>query len=265
MSSALVSIALGLFAVAPPVVQHETRGIKDGAGLFSSATIIRAQQRIDDAKANDTDGIDLMIETVTELPDLPPSALRRMRSRESKERLRQATQDRADEAGCRGLFVLIIKDPRHVTVVGWPSTNELRVSSVKRENLRKYMARELADDPNRALMGACDHFDEIVSTIQARPAPPLEPLAARAVIGSLFGAWILLRLVRSRVVSPPLPIYQPAMLGSLFGVPSGYWIYDRLYQAECPLTHPPTVDPLVTLAAPDPVPEPDPANVGDSL
>ena len=266
MTPTLASIVLGVFAVIPPVVQHETRGIKDGAGLFTSSTIVEAQRRIDRAKANDQDGIDLKIETVTELPELPASALRKMRNRQSKELLRKAAQDRAKEASCRGLFVLVVKEPRHITVVGCPEDPyELKVSSVKRENLRKYLVRELGTDPDRALLGACDHFDEIVGSIQARPATPLKPLTALAVIGTLFGAWILLRFVRSRVVSPALPIYQPAMQGSLFGVPSGYWIYDRLYQAECPLTHPAHVDPLAMLASPEPAPEPEPVDAGDAL
>jgi hypothetical protein len=268
MTPVLVSLVLGLFAVAPPVLpngkeplvlEHDTLAVRDGAGLFNPATIDKARRRIDAVRSKR--GIDLVIETVSELPDLSSDDLRKMRNRQSRDRLRKIAQDHADAAGCNGLFVLIVSDPRHVTVVGWPGQRELDISSVKRENLRKYLARELPTDPNRALLGACDHFEEIGRSLQARPPTPFPLLAALVLIGSLVGVWILLRFVRSRVIYPAPPIYQPAMLGSLFGVPSGYWIYDRLFHAEHPLTPPPSQHPEPT----PPAPQPDPAHVGDVL
>ena len=83
---------------------------------------------------------------------------------------------------------------------------------------------------------------------------------ALGLVGSLFGGWLLLRVVRSRVLCHALPIYQPAMLGSIFGVPAGYWIYDRLFQAERP-----PLMPTTTLVPETPTPDPDPVDVGGQL
>ena len=254
MTPALVFL---LFAVDPPLVAP-TRAVADQAGLFSPASVAAARQRIEAVRSND--GIDLTIETAKELPELSSAELRKLRNRKSKERLRKIAQDRADAAGCNGLFVLIVKDPPNVTVVGWPEQRELDISSVKRENLRKYLARELGPDPDHALLGACDTFEDIVRSIQARPPSPFAPLSALGLLGSLFGVWIVFGVIRSRVVRPALPIYQPAMLGSLFGVPSAYWIYDRLFQAE----HPVALAPVLT-PAPEPLPEPAPKDIGDLL
>jgi hypothetical protein len=256
MTPALVFL---LFAVDVPPPETPARAVADRAGLFSPAAIADARRRIDAVRSSH--GIELMIETATELPDLSSAELRKLRNRESKARLRKIAQDHADAAGCNGLFVLIVKDPPNVTVVGWPGQRELDISSVKRENLRKYLARELGTYPDRALLGACDTFEEIVRSIQARPPSPFAPLSALALIGSLFGVWIVFGVVRSRVVCPALPIYQPAMLGSLFGVPSAYWIYDRLFHAE----HPLVLAPAPTPPATEPPAEPAPKDIGDLL
>ena len=258
MTPMFASLVLALFAVDPPVVEHDRHAVTDQAGLFSPAAVAEVRRRIEAVRSNH--GIDLMIETAAELPGLSPADLRKLRNRESKTRLRKIALEHADAAGCNGLFVLIVKDPPNVTVVGWPGQRELDISSVKRENLRKYLARELSSDHDRALLGACDTFEEIVRSIQARPPSPFAPLSALVLLGSLFGVWIVFRVIRSRVVRPALPIYQPAMLGSLFGVPSAYWIYDRLFHAEHPLVHTP-----VPPAATGPLPEPAPKDIGDLL
>jgi hypothetical protein len=204
----------------------------DNAHLFSQGASDRVARIADDLR--EVNQIDLCIETLKAAPGLPPEAQRTMKSKNLLLALRQAAQDRADQLGVHGLYVMITTDPKHVTVVGWPADVERSEegSKHKRDELRKALAKMvLTQDPDATLLRAVEQYKAMVRA-PARPSP-LQTLPALAVAGGLLGFWLVLRLVQGRS-RDRRPVYQPAMLGSIFGVPAGFWINDRLFQAERP-------------------------------
>jgi hypothetical protein len=227
-----VALALPLlFAGLAPAAEHPPAVI-DNEHLFGKEAIDRVAQVVADLR--EVNQIDLCIETMKEAPGLPTETQRKMKDRKLHQALRYAAQDRAEQLGVHGLYVMITTNPKHVTVVGWPADWERHEagSLYKREQLRKALAKMvLARNPDETLIQAVEQYRARVRA-PARPSP-LQTLPAVAVAGGLLGAWLLLRLLRARSLDRR-PIYQPAMLGSIFGVPAGFWINDRLFQAERP-------------------------------
>jgi hypothetical protein len=231
------ALGFALLLASTATASEATPTVLDGAKLFHQPAIDRVSRLA--ADIHETFGIQMVIETAKAPPGLDPEKLRHMRSRAVIRALRDVAQDRAMELKVDGLYVLITTDPRHVTVVGWPANREEEwaLSNYKREELRKELARNLVGDPDDALVHAVESYRALLGDRVHRS--PLGTFRALAVVGVLLGVWLLLRFARRRAAGPerPLPIYPPAMLGSLFGVPAGFWIQDRLFQAERPL-HP---------------------------
>jgi hypothetical protein len=187
-----------------------------------------------------------------ELPGTDANALSKINPRQRARLFRQVAEDRADDAGVNGIYVLVTTNPRNVVLVGWPAWRELEdrpledgggLSSTKREKkMRIPFAREVGGDPDGALLRLVDHFRMALKERVSPPPSPLETVPAAIVIGVLIGAWVLLSLIRRAVArrqaaatgEPCRPLYHPAMLGSLFGLPAGFWIYDRLFRSERP-------------------------------
>lgn len=221
-----------LLAGLAPAAEHPPAVI-DNEHLFGKEAIDRVAQVVADLRKDNK--VDLCIETMKEAPGLPSEKHRKMKMKEVLTALRYAAQDRAEQLGVHGLYVMITTDPKHATVVGWPADWERREegSKHKREQLHKALAKMvLTRNPDETLWRAVEQYRASVRA-PARPSP-LQTLPAVAVAGGLLGAWLLLRLLRARSLDRR-PIYQPAMLGSIFGVPAGFWINDRLFQAERPV------------------------------
>jgi hypothetical protein len=256
----LLSLAL-LTLLSNPVLAASGRpAVIDKAGLFSSAAVERANSLL--AEIRERYGIDLYVDTVKQIPGVDPERLRTMRSRERAALLRSIAEQRAEDARIDGIYILVSTEPRNTLLVGWPPGREWEgtwwtprfvedgggLSNYKRENdLRRPFARKLGDNPDDALQELVDHFRVVVRSRSRDPASPLTTWPALALVGGLFGLWVLLSLLRSwrarqeaAVTGVPAgPIYLPAMLGSLFGVPAAYWVYDRLFRLERPCTSPP--------------------------
>jgi hypothetical protein len=275
----LLSISLVVCLGSPALAASQRPAVIDNAGLFTPKVVERANQLL--AGVREQYGIDLCVDTFKEMPGIDPENLRTMRSRDRARTLRQFAEQRADDAHVDGIYVLVSTAPRNTILIGWPDRREGErlfvedgggLSTFKREDrLRKPFARELGDNPDRALLLLVDHFREAVRSRSrdAAPPSPLETLPALVVVGGLFGLWVLLSLLRrwrarkeaALTGAPPGPIYQPAMLGSLFGVPAGYWVYDRLFRLERPRPSAPPAElvPPVPPHTPDPDAEPTPA------
>jgi hypothetical protein len=211
----------------------------DGEHLFGKEAIDRVAQIAADLRQ--VNKIDLCIETMKEAPGLAYDAHKRMWTRRFEQARKAAAQDRADELGVDGLYVMITTNPKHVTVVGWPAyrDREEDTSDHKRKELQKALARlGRSNNADETLIQAIEKYKAMVRE-PARPSP-LQTLPAIAVSGGLLGGWLLLRLLRVRTPERR-PIYQPAMLGSIFGVAAGFWINDLLFQAERPAA--PEADP----------------------
>ncbi len=222
----------------------------DKAKLFGPQAVERANQRI--ATIREEYHIDLYIDTLQELPDVDTAKFLSMRSRERAKVYQNVAEERADEAGVDGIYVLVTTNPGNIVLVGWPGRRNSEdlplekgggLSYTKRDTrMRKPFVRELGKDPDGALLRLVDHFSAVVQERVSPPPSPLETMGAAIIVGALVAAWVLRLLLRRAVAhrqpaatgEPCRPIYQPAMLGSLFGVPAGFWIYDRLFRCERP-------------------------------
>jgi hypothetical protein len=222
----------------------------DNAKMFSPEVVKRANLLIADIRQEY--GIDLCVETMEQLPGLDAAKLASMRTRARGKLLQDTAQERADEAGVDGIFVLVTTNPPNVILVGWPVRRELEdkpleegggLSFTKRDTrMRRPFAAQLANDPDGALLRLVDHFRMVVKERVAPPPSPLETGPAAILIGVMIGLWIVLMILQRAVArrqaavagEPCPPLYQPAMLGSLFGVPAGFWVYDRLFRRERP-------------------------------
>jgi len=223
--------------------------IKDSAGFFKVDTIEEAGKPID--QIYDRFGFHIIIETVEEVSEVAG-----LKKKQRAAAIKKEARNRADaqyselkaEAKKRGedtehsrlLYVLITRKPdNYVEVVGWPSDFEAEMYGPAwwstRDVLADELRRGLLKDPDRALLAALGRYRTWIVTRQ-RPSSPLNTVTALLLVAGLVGAWVVLALLRRRLTASGrlLPTYQPAMLGSLFGVPAGYWVNDRLFQAERP-------------------------------
>jgi hypothetical protein len=237
--SVLLIVLLGLVA-APARAQGPAKGsILDEAGLFSAAARKQAAEEIAEIRAKA--GPDLVVETRKELPaETEREKNAWWKAPVRRRALLEWAHNRAEELGVDGLYIVIFNGPtpsRHdVRVVGWPAGREVQVSWVKRNELRKELARELRNNPDRALLGAIDTFRAQMELIREPDPSPLTAWEALIVVGSLVGLWLVLAVIRSRVArrgaagEPPSPLYQPATMGALFGVPAAFWVHDQLFR-----------------------------------
>ncbi|MFO0880473.1 MAG: hypothetical protein U0840_24270 [Gemmataceae bacterium] len=222
---------------APPV-------FLDREHLFGPEAIERVTQVAEDLR--EQHGVGLVVETMAAAPNLSPDKVRTMKSRAVIQALRDEAQNRADELGVRGLYVLITQEPRHVTVIAYPADRERdwETSDHKREKLRKALSQMDRHDPDRTLVRAIEEFRGSLGEPK-RPSP-MDLLPPLIVCGGLLALWLVLLLLRRQLArnDRPLATYQPAMLGNIFGVPAGFWIYDRLFASERPLTVPASMHPV---------------------
>lgn len=212
----------------------------DDAKLFSPAAVARVEEVAKDLRENFD--LDLCVMTVKEpAAEFAEKIRATKKSRETTALLRKAAQDAAWDKKVRGVFALVTLEPKEVTVVGWPGNleNDWRVKSYKRAELAKALRslrldKDAQADRDRALVAAAEGYRNLLGDPQRRS--PVTTLLALAVAGSVFGFWLVVGFLRRRVAGPggAPAIYRPAMLGSMFGVPAGFWIHDRLFQAERP-------------------------------
>jgi hypothetical protein len=264
------SVLLGLLLLGSAGLARSAEGPKscvlDEAGLFSKAYVAQAQREI--AAIREEYGVDLVIETRKDLP--PPTEEEKhawFKGPARRKALRKWALERADELGVDGIYIVIFHGPastqRAVSVVGWPEKWEdaKKVSWVKRDDLGKVLARELPRNRDDALLEVIAHFRAQVERIKQRKPSPLDTGPALVLVAGLVGAWLVLMLVRARLVrrsgekDTPKP-YQPAMMGALFGVPAAFWVHDQLFRALPPEA--PPVSPVVARenpAAVAPAPE----------
>jgi len=147
-------------------------------------------------------------------------------------------KERAGAAGVDGVYVLICTDPRHVQVIVWPESRDKTFPARDREDLRKYLAKQLNKEPDQTLLSA---VAQVRAAIQARQ--PVEPVSystfwiVGGVILAFLTVWLILGLMRSKLasrdqtedVAGSSASYVPGLLGGMFGSLAGYWIYDRLF------------------------------------
>jgi hypothetical protein len=259
MKPALVPLlALCLLGSFPASVRAKEppSGIKDGGKRFRAQTVAQANEKIR-ALQTKTD-LELFIETVDSLHESQRRRnwfLSKFRSLNENKILDRQARKRAEEAGVRGVYVVTSADPPDVRVVTWPAEYERSFNDQKREQLRKFLARRLGKDRDEdaALLEAIDEFQRLVES----PAPPegISSLTLALLVAGFLGVWVLLLLLRVRLVTEPLD-YRPALLGAMFGVIPGFWVYDKLFQMI--RAAPGKLEPILPPAQEEIVPPPEP-------
>jgi uncharacterized membrane protein YgcG len=117
------------FAVAPEV--------RDGAHLFSNDAMRQANEQIRDIMRKH--GRDLLIETFASAPPTPGAdKLRAMSVEERNKFFERWATERAGNAMVNGVYVLVCKDPQHVTVDITPKAQPL-IDSRARQQLQEIL------------------------------------------------------------------------------------------------------------------------------
>jgi hypothetical protein len=272
-------MVLGLAAGLARAEEPARSFVIDKANLFGKGAVAEANREI--AEIRKRFDVDLVIETLTEMPPENDEVKRAWIKWPARNRqLHDWAQARAEKMDINGLYAVIFHGPtsaqRDVRVVGWPVHWEFedRVSDVKRELLRKKLARELSKNPDRALLEMVSLFYLQMVRLKEPDPSPLRTGVALIVIGSLVGAGLLLAGLRSRLArkaaqgGPPEPLFQPATLGALCGVPAAFWVHDQLFRvsppespidelpADLPLEPPPEPAPQTPLGEDNPLSDP---------
>lgn len=234
---ALACLASGVRAESKPPV------IRDDAGLFHKATIARVEERI--AEIRGAFDHNLFVRTVESASARPRRFFPFLLSRPQANRLlEEQARKYADEAGVRGIYVVICKHPRDVHVIVRPE-DDPEFTHYDAEAVRRTLARRLDDSSSDAALLAL--VDQVQSLLQAHAERGLSSVANDVVLVGVLGGglalWGLLVTIRFRMrrrqpetLSAEDASMQaratPALLGAMFGYPAGMWIYDKLY--PCP-------------------------------
>jgi uncharacterized membrane protein YgcG len=196
-------------------------GVKDEAGLFSADAVRQAEEKIQTLHRRARQ--DLLIETIAAVP------ADKTRQLKSDRALFFASwaQQRAEEAGVNGAYVLICAEPRHVQVYVSPDTRTA-FPDKDRDQLRKALSRKL---------GRKAYDDALLDTVDfARDRlDPSHAAAARAgwwwvlwVIVGIVGVWLVVGLIRSVLGLGAAASSSGGVLTVLFGATAGGWMRHAL-------------------------------------
>jgi hypothetical protein len=205
--------------------------ISDRAGLFDKATIEKATAEI--KRIREVYKRDFVVETVKSLP--LPEGERPMIWFFQKQRAReQQARQRAEELHVDGIFLLIVKDPPAVTVIGWPEKHTRVFSDVDAVALRYIVSSRLKNrDPDQALL---DAVKEVAARLHYNGADKDDPerTSSDVLLLSSLGVLIVLAgvvvILRRRLAPPQVPTEEkPALLASMYGAAASHWVSDRLF------------------------------------
>jgi uncharacterized membrane protein YgcG len=231
----LVSLAAG-WLLTPPAAQAGSRGIVDGAGLFSKrGSVEEMDRRIEDIHSRH--GVGVLIETVATTPA------------DRADELKQLGQvgffdlwaeERALSADVDGVYVLICTDPRHVEVYVRGDTAEKAFDKHTREQLRRLLAQRIANPKSDVLRDSLTFVQDRLERSE-REAKRGGWAWVVAVMLAIVGVWLVVVVVRrlqgGKAVTPPTVVTSGALAG------------ESIYQAivKSPPESPPPIADAATL------------------
>src|SRR5579872_1176928 len=115
-------------------------GVRDRASMFPADAVRKADEKIRDIR--NTYRKDLLIETV---PGIPEDQQKRLKDLGKKQFFLDWAKDRADNAGVKGIYVLICKSPGHIEVLADRETRVKAFPSSARDKLFQIL-RDRFDD-----------------------------------------------------------------------------------------------------------------------
>jgi hypothetical protein len=196
----------------PPAVRAGSRGVVDGAGLFTQRGFVEEMtRRIDDIQRRY--GVDVLIETVATTPA--------DRATEFKQ-LGQVgffdlwAEERAFSANVDGVYILICAAPRHVEVYVHGDSAEKAFDKHSSEQLRKTLAHRIANHPYDAVRDALAFVQERLDRTE-RDAKRGGWSWVVAVMLAIVGVWLVVVVVRrfqgGKTVAPPSVVTSGALAG----------------------------------------------------
>jgi hypothetical protein len=250
-----LALLLGLGLVAPA---RAADGVEDGAGLFSRAARIKADDAIEDIHRRTHK--DILIETVRKLPEARLKEYRALKTPADRARFFQSlAEERARRADVDGVCVLLCRapaeeEPRHGlsrflpramreqvepqvvgrAVIVWPASNDASFSEKARDRLDALFAdiKPAAHNQDKVLLEAVTFAgDELQANV--RGAPPIDTIRWTDAVwaaAALAGAWVVLGAVRVRVAArqgtpAPVPGAEQA-LAAQFGASAALWLFE---------------------------------------
>src|SRR5262249_20167757 len=150
---------------------------------------------------------------------------------------------RARTIGLDGVYVLICKNPEHVHVLVYPDTPEQGFTDENARVLRKRLIGQLKKAPDAALAEAVVFVRGTVEGSLSEHQSASSSIAfgtIAAIVGAVFGAWLLLSLMRAvlfhgdAAADPGHVSLSAGFLAALFGTTAGHWMYDRVFRAHAP-------------------------------
>jgi hypothetical protein len=238
-------------------------GVVDSVGLFRPTTIDRADKLISELKRQYR--FDVRVETL-QLSDVERKKVEGLSLRRAKGRyFVDLGRQRAEEAHLDGLYVLICTSPRYVQVTVAPRSAESLFSGYQQRQLQKTLEKGLQGvRPEARLLDAAaaavgigwrmrppagpdatlvNSLNEVESVLRSQAGDPnaLRASTLGAILATGLGLWALLGLVSRRMADrnpqdgllrPGERHLTPVLLAARFGTPTGYWLYDRMFQNQ---------------------------------
>jgi hypothetical protein len=233
----------------------------DTVGLFRPKTIDRADALIRELKQQYH--FDVRVETL-QLGDVERKQVEGLSHRRAKARyFADLGRQRAEDANVNGLYILISTAPRYVQVTVSPHSAEGLFSNYQQRQLHKLLVAGLSEarpgdnliDAATAALGIgwrerpgadrtlIDAVKQVQNVLRYQAGDPnaLRASTVGVILAAGVGLWAILGLVSRRMsdrhphdglLRPDESHLTPALLASRFGTPTGYWLYDRLYQSQ---------------------------------
>lgn len=200
-----------VWLVYPPAAEAGSRGVRDGAGLFTKADVVQEVERqIENVRARF--GVDVLVETVAAPPAERAAELKQLKADKF---FPLWAEERALAAGVDGVYVLICTAPRHVEV--WVSESaDKTLDKHTRVGVRKTLEHKLPRQGSEALREALtlveDRLDRVDRDSKSGGWAWVVWLAL-----AIVGAWLLVLFVRrfrsGKTVTPPEVVSTSALAG----------------------------------------------------
>ncbi len=245
--NALRGIAVGLvFLVSPMGLHAQTlTGVRDEAGLFQVKTIDKADLQLEEI--SEAYHLDLLIETIKELPTKLRDQLDRARSNKQAARLfRDWAIEEAKRMRLHGVYILISAVPeyKHVQVTVWPDEAPLPLRWRDRYQLwRCFKEVRDSEGANPALLDMVGELRDCLNknlSADETTAAPLTWWILAVLCATLGILWVTAEIARKRaktagMVTAALETGStdrllPGVLGGLLGTLAARPIYDQAIQ-----------------------------------
>jgi hypothetical protein len=218
--------------------QEPFTAVLDDAKLFNDKTIAEADRILLDVLRKHH--FHVVIETRSTVPKQDVTRVERMHRGDALRYFREWAKQRAVAEKVDGLYILICRNPGHVSVLPWPEAHDADLSDDDCEQLRKtFVNTNRRKKANAALLALVGQVRAHLNHVAAPTDEDASSVAWTTVLAVVAGnvlLWLILCLIRIRIIARSgeaaeerEQTYLPARVGGMFGNPASQWIYDTLF------------------------------------